>query len=163
LYSTFKWPKFRGAYRRQISETIDAAIESVEAMQNGQPVILSFSDNINEVLRQNPEIGQLICKLKPNNKDNELGQEFDLNCDYNLIPKRKFEGLLKDGGLKKMRDKDSRFFGMIEFSNVVFDGDYAAVYCGLYIGTLNAVGTIMVLKKEGTKWRIISRPEFWVS
>ena len=52
---------------------------------------------------------------------------------------------------------------MIEFSNVVFDGDYAAVYCGLYIGTLNAVETIMVLKKEGTKWRIISRPEFWVS
>ncbi|MEZ5045150.1 MAG: hypothetical protein R2828_34970 [Saprospiraceae bacterium] len=153
----------RATSGKQISETIQMAVESVEAIQSGQLIILSFADNINEVLRQSPEIGQLIHELKADNKDNELKKEFYLDCEYNLITRKKFEGLLKNNGLSKLKDKDSRFFGAFEFSNVAFEGDYAAVYCGLYIGRLNAVGTIVILKKEGTKWRIISRPEFWVS
>lgn len=148
---------------QQISETLAMAVESVEAIQNGQPILVSYADNLNEILRKNPEVGQLILKLKTNNKGVVLRREFDLNCKYSLISRKKFEGLKRDNGLSKLRDKDSTFFGMMEFSNVAFEGDYAAVYCGLYLGTLNAVGTIMILKKEGTKWRIISRPEFWVS
>jgi hypothetical protein len=147
----------------QIDETIQMAIEAVEAIQNGQPAYLSYAANIDEILRQSPELVQLIINLRTDNKDIQLRDEFDLNCEYNLVSRRRFDRLRKYNRLNKAREKDSRIFGAIEFSEVVFDGEYAAVYCGLYIGSLNAVGTIMILKRDGKKWKIVSRPEFWVS
>lgn len=145
---------------RQITGTIDRAIEVIETMQNGQPVFLRYADNLITVLEKFPQIGLLIVELKKK-KSNELERGFDLKCTYKLISKRKFERLTKNDRLNEMREKDSKFFGIIEFSSVVFGGDYAVTYCGLYHGTMHAVGTIVILKKEGERWRIISRPEFW--
>ncbi len=153
---------YKGTAGQKIFATIDVAVESSKAIQGGQPVFLQYADNIIVAIEKFPQIGQLIVELKRNNKNSKLRREFDLNCKYNLITKRKFEKLVKNNRLNKLQEKDSRLFGMIEFSNVAFDGDYAAVCCGLYLGAYS-FGTLLILKKEGNKWRIISRPQIWGS
>ena len=147
---------------QKISETISRASEFIE---DGEPIYCNYTDNINELLEQKPEIASLILKLKKSSEiNNTLEYNFVLENNYKLITNKKFQRILKkDKGLFNLRNKYPDFFGMIEFSNIVFEENYAAVYCGLYISSLNAVGSIIILKKNNGKWEIISSPEFWVS
>ena len=150
------------------STTSEHATQSMEEvtyfLKQGEPIFCSYPDKVNELIKSNPIIGTLILELELKcDSTYLLGQAFSIDMTYKLISPNKFQRILRKDQLYKIRRKDPRLFGMIEFSNVARNADFAAVYYGFHVESLNAVGAIAILKKENGKWIIISRPELWVS
>lgn len=85
---------------------------------------------------------------------------------FNLksISKRKFYSFFKqdiDKGWNKINEKYQSNW-VIEFSEVSFSGNYAAVYYGYYCGGLCGSGQLLVLEKKSTDWEMISNINLWM-
>ena len=91
-----------------------------------------------------------------------------INPVFNLKPinKRKFNSFFKrdiDMGWNQI-DKKFQSNWVVEFSDVSFSGNYAAVYYGYYCGGLCGLGQLLVLeKKESANWVVISKINLWMS
>lgn len=91
-----------------------------------------------------------------------------INPVFNLtsINKRKFISFLKPDINKGWNQIDKKFQSnwVVEFSDVSFSGNYAAVYYGYYCGGLCGSGQLLVLeKKESANWVVISTINLWMS
>ena len=89
-----------------------------------------------------------------------------VNPIFNLKPisKRKFNSFFKQDIVKGWNQiyKQYQSNWVVEFSDVSFSGNYAAVYYGYYCGGLCGLGQLLVLeKKESTNWQIISKVNLW--
>ncbi|MEG1021567.1 MAG: hypothetical protein RSE50_08615 [Myroides sp.] len=91
-----------------------------------------------------------------------------INPVFNLTPinKRKFISFLKKDLNKGWSQIGKKFESnwVVEFSDVSFSGNYAAVYYGYYCGGLCGLGQLLVLeKKDSANWVVISKVNLWMS
>lgn len=91
-----------------------------------------------------------------------------INPIFNLQPinKRKFNSFFKhdiDKGWGQINKKYKSNW-VIEFSEVSFSGNYAAVYYGYYCGGLCGSGQLLVLEKaKSLNWQVISTANLWMN
>lgn len=91
-----------------------------------------------------------------------------INPVFNLksINKRKFISFLKQDPNRGWNQINRHYQSnwVVEFSEVSFSGNYAAVYYGYHCGGLCGSGQLLVLeKKESANWVVISRINLWMS
>ena len=91
-----------------------------------------------------------------------------INPVFNLtsINKRKFVSFLKQDPNRGWNQINRQYQSnwVVEFSEVSFSGNYAAVYYGYHCGGLCGSGQLLVLeKKESANWVVISTINLWMS
>ena len=91
-----------------------------------------------------------------------------INPVFNLksINKRKFISFLKQDPNRGWNQINRQYQSnwVVEFSEVSFSGNYAAVYYGYHCGGLCGSGQLLVLeKKESANWVVISTINLWMS
>jgi len=145
-----------------------ASIEAICGfVKMDQPIFCNYPGNINEVIAKNTELKSLLLNLdKVKDKQILLTQNLTINAPYQLIEPKNFYAKFRkgaDAGWQQLKTDNPGLFGVVEFSNVVINGNFAVVYFGCQRNAFNGSGSIIVLKKEDGQWKIISRPEVWVS
>ena len=153
---------------RTSAQHAPASIEAICGfVKMDQPIFCNYPGNINDVIAKNAELKSLLLNLnKVKSKQTLLAQNFTINIPYQLMEPKNFYAKFKkgaDAGWQQLKADNPELFGVIEFSNVVINGNFAAVYFGYQRNAFNGSGSIIVLKKEDGQWKIISRPEVWVS
>lgn len=141
----------------------------LEELKADQELILSgfFDDESAKKYETNQNYQDALLGLLKTSTQNIKIKSF-INPVFNLKPinKRKFISFLKQDINNGWNQIDKKFQSnwVVEFSDVSFSGNYAAVYYGYYCGGLCGLGQLLVLeKKESANWVVISTINLWMS
>lgn len=141
----------------------------LEELKADQELILSgfFDDESAKKYETNQNYQDALLGLLKTSTQNIKIKSF-INPVFNLKPinKRKFISFLKQDINNGWNQIDKKFQSnwVVEFSDVSFSGNYAAVYYGYYCGGLCGLGQLLVLeKKESANWVVISKINLWMS
>lgn len=138
----------------------------------------SYSDNLPDYLKNYFDV-QVITKyttdvnfrnallglLKVSEEKMQIEAFLPPSFYLKLISENKFKSYLKKGiltGWNKILDKYQSNW-VVEFSNVSFSGNYAAVYYGKRCGGLCGSGDIYVFEKNKEDWKLISKINVWMN
>lgn len=141
----------------------------LEELKADQELILSgfFDDESAKKYETNQNYQDAILGLlKTSTQKIKIKSFVDPTFNLKPISKRKFISFLKQDINNGWNQIDKKFQSnwVVEFSDVSFSGNYAAVYYGYYCGGLCGLGQLLVLeKKESANWVVISTINLWMS
>ena len=89
------------------------------------------------------------------------------NVHITTIPSKKYHSFFgKDSKNKIAWKKIRKKYGttnVVAFSNINYQGDFAAAYYELNCGGLCGTGNIVIFEKVGGKWKIMTEYNLWMS
>ena len=147
----------------------DDSRELLNELKADQELILSgfFDDESAKKYETDQNYQDALLGLLKTSTQNIKIKSF-INPVFNLKPinKRKFISFLKQDINKGWNQIDKKFQSnwVVEFSDVSFSGNYAAVYYGYYCGGLCGLGQLLVLERtKSLNWVVISTINLWMS
>ena len=148
----------------------DDSREFLEELNSDPNLVLSLSyfdnESVNKYLHDQNYQDAILGLLKTSTQKIKTKSFVDPTFNLKSISKRKFNSFFKrdiDKGWNQI-NKKYQSNRVIEFSEVSFLGNYAAVYYAYYCGGLCGSGQLLVLeKKESANWVVISTVNLWMS
>jgi len=148
----------------------DDSREFLEELTSDPNLVLSLSyfdnESVNKYLHDQNYQDAILGLLKTSTQKIKIKSFVDPTFNLKSISKRKFNSFFKrdiDKGWDQI-NKQYQSNRVIEFSEVSFSGNYAAVYYAYHCGGLCGSGQLLVLeKKESANWVVISTVNLWMS
>lgn len=146
----------------------DDSREFLEELNSDPNLVLSLSyfdnESVNKYLHDQNYQDAILGLLKTSTQKIKIKSFVDPTFNLKSISKRKFISFLKPDINKGWNQIDKKFQSnwVVEFSDVSFSGNYAAVYYGYYCGGLCGSGQLLVLERtKSLNWVIISKVNLW--
>lgn len=148
----------------------DDSREFLEELNSDPNLVLSLSyfdnESVNKYLHDQNYQDALLGLLKTSTQKIKIKSFVDPTFNLKSISKRKFNSFFKrdiDKGWDQI-NKKYQSNRVIEFSEVSFSGNYAAVYYGYHCGGLCGSGQLLVLERtKSLNWVVISTINLWMS